>query len=130
MCEKYKCEYPLNHSTNFSVWFTTTFNECVESLKGYMMIVCLENVPKNLENLREKKNLKMRIYTNPFYKLFCVVHSYFQCMFEVIDRICDDRIPLKCPQKLSKCAKNGKLKMRISTKPFYKPFSSVHNNFQ
>ena len=52
-----------------------------------MMIVSLQNVLKNLENLREKENLKMRIYTNPFYKLFCVVHSYFQWMFQVIDRI-------------------------------------------
>ena len=42
------------------------------------MIVSLENVPKNLENLREMENLKMRISTNPFYKLFSVVHSYFQ----------------------------------------------------
>ena len=97
------------------------------------MIVSLENVPKNLENLREKVNLKMRISTNPFYKLFSVVHSYFQWMFLVIDRIYDDRIPPKCPQcpqKLRKCAKNVKLKMRISTKPFYKLFSVVHNNFQ
>ena len=54
------------------------------------MIVSLQNVLKNLENLREKENLKMRIYgiyTNPFYRLFCVVHSYFQWMFQVIDRI-------------------------------------------
>ena len=71
-----------------------------------MMIVSLENVPKNLENLREEENLKMRISTNPFYKLFSVVHSYFQWMFLVIDRIYDDRIPSKCPQKLRKCAKS------------------------
>ena len=147
------------------------------------MIVSLENVPKNLENLREMENLKMRISTKPFYKLFSVVHNNFQWMFLVIDRIYDDRIPpkcpqklrkcakngknwkceyplnhstnfsvwftttfnecvlvseriyddripLKCPQKLRKCAKNGKMKMRISTKPFYKLFSVVHNNFQ
>ena len=42
------------------------------------MIVSLENVPKNLENLREMENLKMRISTKPFYKLFSVVHNYFQ----------------------------------------------------
>ena len=94
------------------------------------MIVSLENVPKNLENLREKENLKMRISTNPFYKLLSVVHSYFQWMFLVIDRIYDDGIPPKCPQKRRKCAKNKKLKMRISTNPFYKLFSVVHSYFQ
>ena len=35
----------------------------------------------------------------------------------------------KCPQKLRKCAKNENLKMPISTKPFYKLFSVVHNYF-
>ena len=94
------------------------------------MIVSLENVPKNLENSRRTWNLKMRISTKPFYKLFSVVRSYFQWMFLVIDRIYDDRIPAKCHQKLRKCAKSEKLKTRISTKPFYKLFSVVHNNFQ
>ena len=142
------------------------------------MIVSLENVPKNLENLRKTWNLKMRISTKSFYKLFSVVHNYFLWMFLIIERKYVDRIPPKCPKKLRKCAKkrktwkceyllnhstnfsgwftttfqrmciiqwkdiwcsypskmypknleklreNEKLKMRISTKPFYKLFSS------
>ena len=79
------------------------------------MIVSLQNVPENLENLRKYEKPKMWISTNPcykstksFYKIFSVVHSYFQWMFLVIDRIYDDRIPPKCPQKLRKCAKNIK----------------------
>ena len=31
------------------------------------MMVSLENVPKNVENLREKENPKMRISTKPSY---------------------------------------------------------------
>ena len=112
------------------MWFRTTFLVRFKSLRRYMMIVSAQNVPKNLENLRKKENPKMRISTNPFYKIFSVVHRYFQWMFLAIDRIYDDRIPPKCPQKRRKCAKNEKLKMRISTKPFYKLFSMVHNNFQ
>ena len=49
ICEKmkaWKCEYLLNHCTNFSVWFTTTFYECSKSLRGYMMIVSLQKYPK------------------------------------------------------------------------------------
>ena len=126
----WKCQYLLNHSINFSVRFTTTFYECFYSLRGYMMIVSLQNVSENLEKLREKENLKMPISTNPFYKLFSTVHNYFLWMFLIIERIYDDRIHPKCPQKLRKCSKNEKLKMRISTKPFYKLFSVVHNNFQ
>ena len=94
------------------------------------MIVSLENVPKNLENLRKTWNLKMRISTKSFYKLFSVVHNYFLWMFLIIERKYVDRIPPKCPKKLRKCAKNEKLKMRISTKPFYKLFSVVHSYFQ
>ena len=70
-----------------------------------MMIVSAQNVPKNIEKLREKEYLKMRISTNPFYKRFSVVHNYFLWMFLIIERIYDDRIPPKCPQKLRKCAK-------------------------
>ena len=51
-------------------------------------------------------------------------------MFLVIERIYDDRIPPKSTKKLTKCAKYEKLKMRISTKPFYKLFSVVHNYIQ
>ena len=50
----------------------------------------------------------MRISTKPFYKLFSVVHNYFLWMFQIIERIYDDRIPPKCPQKLRKFAKIGK----------------------
>ena len=109
-CEKrktWKCEYLLNHSIIFSVWFTTTFYEWVISLRGYMTIVSLQNVPENLEKLWKKENLKMRISTKPFYKLFSVVHNYFLWMFHIIERIYDDRIPPTCPQKLRKCADNG-----------------------
>ena len=42
-----------------------------------MMIVSAQNVTTNLEQLREKENLKMRISTKPLYKLFSVVHNYF-----------------------------------------------------
>ena len=69
------------------------------------MIVSLQNVTKNLENLRKKENLKMRVSTKPCYKLFSVVHNYFLWMFLIIERIYDDRIPPKCPQKLRKFAK-------------------------
>ena len=86
--------------------------------------------PQKLRKCAKNEKLKMRISTKPFYKLFSVVHNYFQWMFLVIDRIYDDRIPSKCPQKLRKCAKNEKLKMRISTKPFYKLFSVVHSYFE
>ena len=104
----WKCEYLLNHSTNFSVWFTTTFYQCFYSLRGYMMIVSLQNVSENLEKLREKENLKMPISTKPFYKLFSTVHNYFLWMCLIIERIYDDRIPPKCSQKLRKFAKNLK----------------------
>ena len=94
------CEYLLNHSINFSVWFTTTFYECFISLRGYMMIVSLQNVPENLEKLWEKENLKMRISTKPFYKRFSVVHNYFLWMFLIIERIYDDRIAPNIPKNL------------------------------
>ena len=71
----------------------------------------------------------MRISTEPFYKLFSVVHNYFLSMCLFIERIYDDRIPPKCIRKLRKIAKKENLKMRISTKPFYKLFSTVHNYF-
>ena len=71
------------------------------------MIVSLQNVPENLEKLREKENLEMRISTKPFYKLFSVVHNYFLWMCLIIERIYDDRIS-KCPQKLRKIARKGK----------------------
>ena len=75
------------------------------------MIVSLENVPKNLENLRKTWNLKMRISTKSFYKLFSVVHNYFLWMFLIIERKYVDRIPPKCPKKLRKnCEKKEKRK--------------------
>ena len=73
-----------------------------------MMIVSLQNVPENLEKLWKKENMKMRISTKPFYKLFIVVHNYFLWMFNIIERIYDDRIPSKCHQKLIKIARKGK----------------------
>ena len=66
-----------------------------------MMIVSLKNVPKNIEKLREKEYLEMRIYT----KLFSVVQNDFLWMFLIIERIYDDRISSKCPRKLRKFAK-------------------------
>ena len=47
----------LNHATNCSPWLTTTFYECINENSP--------NVSENLEKLREKENLKMRISTNP-----------------------------------------------------------------
>ena len=73
-----------------------------------MMIVSAQNIPKNLENLRKKENLKMRISTKPCYKIFNVVHNYFLWMFLIIERIYDDGIPPKCPRKLRKIAKKRK----------------------
>ena len=93
------------------------------------MIVSLQNVTKNLENLRKKENLKTGVSTKPCYKLFSVVHNYFIWMCLIIERIYDDRIASKCPQKLRKFAKIWKLKMWISTNPCYKRFSVVHNYF-
>ena len=72
------------------------------------MIVSLQNVSENLEKLREKENLKMRISTKPFYKLFSVAQNYFLSMFLFIERIYDDRISPKCPRKLRKFSDNGK----------------------
>ena len=65
----------------------------------------LQNVPENIEKLREKEYLEMRISTKPFYKLFSVVHNYFLWMFLIIERIYDDRISSKCPRKLRKFPK-------------------------
>ena len=84
---------------------------------------------RKLRKITEKENLKMPISTKPFYKLFSTVHNYFLWMCLIIERIYDDRIPPKCSQKLRKFAKTWNLKMRISTKSFYKLFSVVHNYF-
>ena len=120
-CEKrktWKCEYLLNHSINFSVWFTTTFYECFKSLRGYIMIVSRQNVPENLEKLRKKENLKMRISTKPLYKLFSVVHNYLLWMCLIIERIYHVRIRFKMsPKNLENLRKKENLEMRISTKP-------------
>ena len=73
------------------------------------MIVSLENVPKNLENVQEKmENWKCEYPLNHSTNFSAVVHSNFQWMCLVIDRIYDDRIPRKCSQKLRKFAGNGK----------------------
>ena len=72
------------------------------------MIVCLQNVPKILENLRKTWNLKMRISTKSFYKLFSVGHNYFLWMFLIIERKYVDRIPPKCPKKPRKFEKKRK----------------------
>ena len=72
-----------------------------------MMIVSLHNVPENLEQLRKKENLKMRIATKTFYKLFSVIHNYFLWMCLIIEKIYDDRISPKCSRKLRKIAKKG-----------------------
>ena len=125
----WKCEYLLNHAINFSVWYTTTFYECFNLLRGCMMIVSLQNVPENVENLQIMGNLKMWISTKPCYKLFSVVDNYILRMFQLIARIYDDRISPKCPRKLRKFAKKENLKMRICNKPCYKLFSVVHNCF-
>ena len=77
-------------------------------MRGYVMIVSLQNFPKHLEKLRKKEIPKMRISTEPFYKLFSVVHNYFLSMFLFIKRIYDDRISPKCLRKLRKIARKGK----------------------
>ena len=106
--QTWKCEYLLNHSINVSVWFTTAFYECFTSSIGYMMIVSLQHVPKNLENVQIMGHLKMWISTKPCYKLFSVVHNYFLWMFQIMERIYDDRISRKRPRKLRKIVEKGK----------------------
>ena len=86
--------------------------------------------PQKLRKFEKPETWKCEYLPNHVYKLFSVVHNYLLWMFLIIERKYVDRIPSKCPQKLRKCAKNEKLKMRISTKPFYKLFSVVHSNFQ
>ena len=93
------------------------------------MIVSLQNVPENLEKLREKENLEMGISTKPFYKLFSVVHNNFLWMCLIIERTYNCRISSKCPRKLEKLREKENLKTRISTKPCYNLFSVVHNYF-
>ena len=88
------------------------------------MIVSLQNVPKNLENLRKYENLQMQISTKPCYKLFSVVHNYFVWMFPINERIYDDRISKMSPKtdKICEnmktwnciCAKKGEKKTEIA----------------
>ena len=73
ICEKmkaWKCEYLLNHCTNFLVWFTTTFYECCESLRGYMMIASLQNVTQKLIKFAKNESMKMQISTKPLLQTF------------------------------------------------------------
>ena len=72
------------------------------------MIVSLENVPKNLENLRKTWNLKMRISTKSFYKLSSLVYNYFLWMFLIIER---NLLTVSLPnvlKNLEKLPKKGK----------------------
>ena len=82
MCEKWnwKYEYRLNHSTNFSVWFTTTFYECFLIVERIYDDRIPPKCPKQLRKFA--KNLKMRI--SHFYKLFSVVQNYFLCIFQIV----------------------------------------------
>ena len=73
-----------------------------------MMIVSLQNVPKDLEKLRKQEKRQMRISTKPWYKLFSVILNYFLWMCLSIERMYDERVPPKCPQKFRKIAKTGK----------------------
>ena len=68
----------------------------------------------------------MGISTKPLHKLLSVVHNYFLCIFQIIERIYDDPIP---QNNLEKLRKTGNLKMWISTRPCYKLFSVVQNYF-
>ena len=68
------------------------------------MIVSLPKCSQKLKKIcRNGKPENANIYQT-FYKLFSVVHNYFLGMFLIIERIYDDRIPPKCPQKLRKFA--------------------------
>ena len=74
--------------------------------------------------------------TKPYSKLFNVVQSNILSTFQIIAKIYDDRIPPPPPQKkknfpknLENLRKKENLKMRISTKPCYKPLSVVCNYF-
>ena len=68
-----------------------------------------QNAHKNLENLRKNESMKMRISTKPLYKLFSVVHNYFQCIFHIIESIHDDD-PI-AQNNFEKLRKTGNLKM-------------------
>ena len=90
------------------------------------MFVSLQNVPKNLDNLRKYENLQMRISTKPCYKL--------------LKSIYDDRISPKYPRKHRKFAKmwkpetanvrkNGKkLKLRKTTKQCYELLKRIYDD--
>ena len=105
ICEKmkaWKCDYLLNHCTNFLVWFTTNFYVYFKSLRGYMMILSPKMHPKLRKFAKNDESLKMWISTKSCYKLFSVVHNYFLCIFQIIERIYDDRMPLEKLQNVPK----------------------------
>ena len=110
ICEKmkeWKCEYLLNHSTNFSVWFPHFMN-VANHWEDIWWSHPSKMSPNKLAHLRKNESMKMGISTKPLYKLFSVVHNYFLWMLRIIERIYDDRIPPKCTQKLIKFAKKWK----------------------
>ena len=73
-----------------------------------MMIVSLQNVPKNLEKLRKKENMKSEYLLNHSINFSVWFTTTFYECFYIIERIYDDRISPKCPRKLRKIVKKGK----------------------
>ena len=57
-----------------------------------MVIVSSQHCSQKLRKIAEKGNLKMRKSSKPCYKLVSVVHNYILCIFQIIERICDDPI--------------------------------------
>ena len=98
---------------------TKPFYKLFSVVHNYFLWMCLiieriydDRIPpkchQKLRKLAKMENLKMWISTKPCYKLLSVVHNYFVWMYIIIERIYDDRIPPKYPQKLIKLAKKGK----------------------
>ena len=79
--------------------YSKLFN-VVQNNNSYYVSNNRPKCPEKLRKMCEKKEngMKMRISTEPFYKLFSVT-------FVIIERIYDDRIPKMFPKNLEKLRK-------------------------
>ena len=113
----WKCEYLLNHCTNFLAWFTTTCYVYFKSLRGSMMMIL--SPQNNLEKLRKTRNLEMWISTKSCYKTFqCgsqllsmnfskpwedIWWSYPSKMYPTTYKTCEKMKAWKCEYLLNHC---------------------------
>ena len=92
----------------FQMWFTTTFYEFFQIIERIyddrIPPTCTQKLIKFAKKLKHEN-----ISTKPLYKLFSVVHNYFVCIFQIIERIHDDD-PI-AQNNLEKLRKTGNLKM-------------------